>query len=242
MRLLMIQHVTCEGPGLLENELINQGWEFDIRCMDIPGTTLPEHLDEYQALIILGGPMGAYEEDRFPYLYQVQKLVREAAAGTIPCLGICLGGQIIARALGADVYKNPVKEIGWTPIHLLPAAEANLLFRDMPTGFSVFQWHADTFALPEGAVLLASSEACRNQAFVYANHVWALQFHLEVTPDMIASWSEIYQNELTAFGGPGGKERLLKNTRARWEAMHCNRKQFLSNISAILKGQDSDLK
>ncbi|CFX69893.1 Glutamine amidotransferase [Syntrophomonas zehnderi OL-4] len=235
MRILVIQHVACEGPGLLGDELIANGWELDIRCMDIPSTVLPDDLDEYQALIILGGPMGVYEEDRFPYFFKVQGLIRESVAGSIPCVGICLGGQLIARALGAAVYKNPVKEIGWTPIRLLPAGKSTPLFRLMPNGFSVFQWHTDTFALPEGAVLLASSEDCRNQAFVYGNHVWALQFHLEVTPEMIADWSEIYQNELIAFAGPGGKDRLLNNTRARWEAMRSGREQFLSNICAILR-------
>lgn len=234
MQLLIIQHVACEGPGLLAKKLIDNGWDLDIRCMDKPENFVPDHLDRYQAVIILGGPMGAYEEERFPYLLKVQDLVREAAERHIPCIGICLGGQIIARALGAKVLPNPVKEIGWSPVQVLDAGRTSLLFQDMPSGFSVFQWHADTFALPEGATLLASSKDCQNQAFVYADHIWALQFHMEVTPAMIASWSEIYENELTAFAGPGAKNRLIINTQARWEIMQAEREQFFTNLTAIL--------
>ena len=234
MRLLMIQHVACEGPGLLADVLSRQGWELDIRYMDKSGTALPDNLDDYQAFIILGGPMGAYEEGRYPYLFHIQKLVRVAAKCNIPTVGICLGGQLIARALGADVGPNPTKEIGWYPVRLLPEGKASPLFHDLPPAFSVFQWHGDTFALPDGAVLLASGEACHNQAFVYANHIWALQFHLEVTPSMIASWSEIYVNELVNYGGPGAAALLMLNTQVRWEAMRPWREQFLSNLTAIL--------
>jgi len=235
MRLLMIQHVACEGPGLLEKELIDRGWEMDIRCMDSPGVELPDNLDDYQAFIILGGPMGAYEEGRYSYLFKVQELVRDAVIKQIPTIGICLGGQLIARALGADVGPNPTKEIGWSPVRLLPEGKANPLFSDLPAILSVFQWHGDTFALPEGAVLLAAGEVCENQAFVYAGNIWALQFHLEVTPTMVETWSEIYHNELTHFGGPGAAARLARNTEARWEGMRPWREQFLKNLAAILQ-------
>ncbi|HNX29274.1 MAG TPA: type 1 glutamine amidotransferase [Syntrophomonadaceae bacterium] len=238
MRLLIIQHVTCEGLGLLESELISKGWGLDIRCMDLPGGALPDHLDKYRALIILGGPMGANEGEKYPYLFKVQELVREAAAKQIPCVGICLGAQLIARALGAKVMPNPVKEIGWLPVRLLPAGMNNRLFKDMPSGFSVFQWHSDTFVLPEGAKLLAEGGDCRNQAFVYGDHIWALQFHLEVTPAMIAVWSELYKDELADYGGPGVKERLIINTRARWEIMQSTREQFFSNLNMILENRN----
>jgi GMP synthase-like glutamine amidotransferase len=220
---------------LLKEQLINKGWELDIRCMDIPGTVLPNNLDDYHAFIILGGPMGAYEEGRYPYLLKVQALVREAASNHLPTVGICLGGQLIARALGADVGLNPIKEIGWAPVHVLPEGKANRLFSDLPSAFSVFQWHGDTFSLPEGAVLLASGEVCTNQAFVFGKNIWALQFHLEVTPTMVESWSEIYKDELIHFGGPGAADRLVRNTEARWEGMRIWREQFLNNLAAILQ-------
>lgn len=234
MRLLMVQHVVCEGPGLLEQELVNKDWELDLRCMDAPGAQLPENLSDYQAFIILGGPMGANEEDRYPYLYKVEELIREAASHKIPTIGICLGGQLIARALGAEVKPNPIKEIGWSLVHLLPAGEANPLFANLPAVFSVFQWHGDTFYLPEGAVLLATGEDCHNQAFIYGDKVWALQFHLEVTPDMVANWSEIYANELINYAGPGAPKLLVLNTQARWQAMQRWREQFLKNLTEVL--------
>ncbi len=239
MRLLIVQHVSGEGLGLLEDRLINNGWELDNRSMDIPGSSLPENLDGYHAFIILGGPMGAYEEDVYPYFYQVEKLVREAVAKDIPTVGICLGGQIIARALGADVGPNPKKEIGWSLINILDEGKSSSLFYGMPNILSVFQWHEDTFSLPKGAVLLASSEECRNQAFVYRKNIFALQFHLEVNPDMIKNWTELYRNELIGFGGPGAAARLQRNTQARWEYMHPWREQFLNNLAAILGGESS---
>lgn len=237
MKLLIIQHVSLEGPGLLEDKLINDGWETDIRCMDTPGTRLPENLNGYRALLILGGPMGAYEENVYPYLYQVEELIREAAAKDIPTAGICLGAQLIARALGAEVSPNPQKEIGWSVVNIREEGRGTRLFHDLPDTLPVFQWHGDTFSLPEGATLLASGGICRNQAFLYGENIWALQFHPEVTPDMIRLWSEAYQDELCDFAGPGDAARLQQNTLARWNSMRLWREQLLENISAVLKGE-----
>jgi GMP synthase (glutamine-hydrolysing) len=236
MKLLMIQHVSLEGPGLLQNRLEQDHWEIDNRCMDRPGAVLPSKLDGYQALVVLGGPMGAYEEDRYPYLYTVEELIREAAAKKIPAVGICLGGQLIARALGAEVKSNPTKEIGWAMIDITAAGRDNLLLRGLPDSLPVFQWHGDTFALPEGAQRLATNDICKNQAFVYSNHIWALQFHLEVTPAMIESWSEVYADELTEFAGPDASARLRQDSHALWEQTRRVREQFLNNLAAILQG------
>ena len=235
MRLLLIQHVACEGPGLLEDVLNGRGWELDSKCMDNPGMKLPANLQSYQALIILGGPMGAYEEARYPYLLQVQVLIREAALRGIPTLGICLGGQLIAQALGAKVASNAGKEIGWSHVRLTEAGLAHPLFAKLPPLLAVFQWHGDTFALPEGAVLLAAGDNCQNQAFVYQQNVFALQFHLEVTPMMIADWARYYGPELDLHGGPGAAASLVRNTEARWEGMREWREQFLLNLAEILQ-------
>ena len=236
MKILIIQHVSLEGPGLLQEILINDGWETDIRCMDVPGTRLPDHLDPYQALLILGGPMGAYEENIFPCLSQEQQLVREAAAKNIPVAGICLGAQIIARALGAEVFPHPQKEIGWSEINITEEGKSTRLFHNLPDTMPVFQWHGDTFSLPAGARLLASSEICRNQAFVYGNNIWALQFHPEITLEMIKFWSEAYEDELNEFDRPGAAARLQQNTRAQWDSMGLWREQLLKNLALVLKG------
>ncbi len=241
MRLLMIQHVACEGPGLLEEVLRYKGWELDIRCMDTLGVTLPEALYDYQALIILGGPMGANDEKTFPYLATVQGLIRIAAKEHKPTVGICLGAQLIAKALGADVRPNPVKEIGWCQLQVLAEGAINPMFKAMPNSFAVFQWHGDTFSLPAGAVLLAQADSCKNQAFVWEKHIWAMQFHLEVTTAMIAQWSEFYENELANFAGPGAAKILIRNTEARWKAMQTYREQFLNNIEALLRNNKVDI-
>lgn len=235
MRLLMIQHITCEGPGLLEPVLVGQGWELDIKCVDKTGVKLPGNLEGYQALIILGGPMGAYEEALYPHLIKVQELIREAVLQRIPTLGICLGGQLIAQALGAEVRPNPIKEIGWSHVRLTEEGRAHPLFADLPALLAVFQWHGDTFALPEGGILLAGSDICPNQAFVYQQNIFALQFHLEVTPNMIANWAQCYGMELELHGGPGAAASLVRNTEARWEGMREWREQFLHNLVEILR-------
>lgn len=242
MRALVVQHVACEGPGLLRDVLEQKGWRLDIRCMDQPGAALPESLGNYDAFVILGGPMGAYEEEIYPYLLQVQELIREAVSIRLPMLGICLGGQLIARALGARVGPNPVKEIGWYPVRLTPAGRLAPLFTGMPLEFSVFQWHGDTFALPDGAFLLAEGETCTNQAFVYGAHIgggyaWGLQFHLEVTPAMIEDWAKLYADELADFGGAGAAEALLENTQALWERIRPLQERFLENVETILRGK-----
>ncbi|MEW6770834.1 MAG: type 1 glutamine amidotransferase [Bacillota bacterium] len=236
MRVLIVQHVACEGPGLLADVLFQDGWELDLRCMDAPEAILPEKLEGYNALVILGGPMGAYEEENYPYLRRVQELIREAVAGRVPTVGICLGGQLIARAFGAEVKPNPVKEIGWYPVRLTAAGRQAALFAGLPPEFPVFQWHGDTFALPEGAVLLAAGETCANQAFVYGNCAWALQFHLEVTPEVIGRWAAVYTKELVSFGGPDVPRLLAEGTARRWNAERPQRDRFLSNLCGVLAG------
>ncbi len=241
MQALVVQHVACEGPGLLQETLEQRGWKLDIRCMDAPETVLPDGLDAYDAMVILGGPMGAYEEDVYPYLGQVQALIRQAVAGRLPALGICLGGQLIARALGAKVKHNPVKEIGWYEVSLTPAGRLVPLFAGLLPTFPVFQWHGDTFTLPKGSYLLAQGEGCVNQAFVYGastagGYAWGLQFHLEVTPEMIRQWVGSYADELAEFGGPGLAEATLNETLIIWERIRPQREQFLANVERVLRG------
>ncbi|MGD0153823.1 MAG: type 1 glutamine amidotransferase [Thermacetogeniaceae bacterium] len=241
MQVLVVQHVSCEGPGLLQEALEQKGWSLDVRCMDGPNAVLPDALGAYDAFVILGGPMGAYEEESYPYLRQVQTLIRQAVSARLPTLGICLGAQLIARALGAEVAANPVKEIGWYEVSLTPAGRLVPLFMGMPPSFPVYQWHGDTFALPKGSYQLARGEACANQAFVYGastsgGYAWGLQFHPEVTPEMVEQWASFYAGELAEFGGAGLAEAMLRETREIWERIRPWREQFLINIERVLRG------
>ncbi len=145
---------------------------------------LPE--EPAAGLIFLGGPMSA--NDDYGYLRQEIRLIERAVQAGTPVLGICLGAQLLARALGAPVYRNRVKEIGWFPVTWTPATRDDPLLAGLSGQDSVFHWHGETFDLPAGSAWLASSERCRNQGFRFGDNAWGLQFHLEVTPDMIDAW------------------------------------------------------
>ena len=147
---------------------------------------MPPDAADYHALVFLGGPMSV--NDPLPYLEWERRAILEAIEREQPVLGICLGAQLAASALGARVYANPQKEIGWYDVSLTEAGASDALFAGLPRTSSVFHWHGETFDLPEGATLLASSERCRHQAFRIGDWTYGVQFHPEVTPETIAAW------------------------------------------------------
>lgn len=234
MKALIIQHSRTEGPGLLGEILKEDAWELGICLMENPAARLPSSLKDFDALIILGGSMGAYEETRYPYLLHVQDIIRHALHLELPTLGICLGAQLIARALGARVAPNPVKEIGWYQIELTEQGTVSPLFKSLPQRLDVFQWHGDTFFQPDQARLLARGRTCINQAFSVNNCAWGLQFHPEVTPPIIAHWIKCWHDELTEFRGPTEARLLMARSRdMRTDAYH-NQQILLRNISHLL--------
>jgi len=157
------------------------------------GETLKEPLEEYSLLVVLGGYMGAYEENLYPFLSYEFRLMEQALKLNIPILGICLGAQMLAKVLGARVFKGDKgKEIGWMDVFKVGEHE---LFQEFPNVLKVFQWHGDTFELPKGAVRVYASEKYENQAFVYGKAV-GLQFHIEVDQNMVKEWAELYRDEL----------------------------------------------
>ncbi|MDN5870724.1 MAG: type 1 glutamine amidotransferase [Nitrococcus sp.] len=173
-------------------------------------TRLPD-LDDIDFLLILGGPMSANDEHEFPWLVQEKQFIRSAIETGKPALGVCLGAQLIASALGARVFPNHCKEIGWFPVHAVPIDDP-VYFR-FPALMEPFHWHGETFDLPAGAVRLAQSDACTNQAFQLGKHVIGLQFHLETTPQ-------------TA-------RKLVDNCRAE-----LSRAKYVQSETAILKAAD----
>jgi GMP synthase-like glutamine amidotransferase len=184
-RVFVFRHVPFEDLGLIRAPLEERGISIEYAGLYRPGAPLPD-ITQAAGLIFMGGPMSA--NDDLPYLRQELKLIAQAIERRQPVLGVCLGAQLIARALGAKVYRNPVKEIGWFEIHFTGAAARDPLFAGVGPSETVFHWHGETFDLPPGAERLAYSEACRNQAFRAAAGVYGLQFHLEVTPAMIEDW------------------------------------------------------
>lgn len=185
---LVLQHLVSDGPSHLATWLARQARPMDRRCTEA-GDAYPADLSGHAALAILGGAMSA--NDPLPSLRQAEALVREAAARGIPVIGHCLGGQLIARALGAPVFTSPRPEVGWHPVTWAPAAEAwfGPSVRE-PVPPLVFQWHFEAFGLPEGAVPLASGTACEHQAFAIGERLLAMQFHVELDAPKLEAWIE----------------------------------------------------
>jgi len=207
---LVLQHIDCEDLGTIEQAMIHRGISYRyVRLFD--GDPLPEDIKNYSGLIILGGPMNVYEEDVYPYLKGEDILIKEAIKRRIPVLGICLGGQLIAKATGAKVNKGTKKEIGWYDLLLTPGGKADKVFKNFPERLTVFQWHGDTFDIPSDATHLAGSVLFPNQAFRIGDNIYGLQFHLEVTQKMISRWINEYKDELSSLDYID-PEKIIKDT------------------------------
>jgi GMP synthase-like glutamine amidotransferase len=185
LRVVAFRHVPFEDIGLIRNVLDARAIDVEYADPYLDAARIPD-VAHANGLIFMGGPMSV--NDNLPYLHQEMRLIAKAVERRQPVLGICLGAQLIAGALGAKVYRNPQKEIGWFDIHLTADAADAAVFASMESTETVFHWHGETFDLPHGAVLLASSDRCRHQAFRVDDQVYGLQFHLEVTPEIISDW------------------------------------------------------
>ena len=197
MAVLIIKNIQTEGPGTIEEFLRKEDIPFHI--VELGSGQIPPPLESYNTLVMLGGPMGVYDMETYPHLMAGSRIIREAINRDLKVLGICLGSQMIAHCLGADVYPGPEKEIGWYHIEMTGDGLKDPLMRklaihpgvgDFWRKFMVFHWHSDTFKLPPGATLLASSARYKNQAFKFGNNIYGFQFHVEVTKDMIMHWFE----------------------------------------------------
>lgn len=191
MRVHWFQHVPFEGLGSIQPWLIQQGHSVHPHAL-FKNAALPD-LAEVDALIVMGGPMSVNDSAELLWLAAEKQFIGQMLAAGKPVLGICLGAQLIANALGAAVYANPEKEIGWWPLQ--NKAESAAVFQ-FPAHFDAFHWHGETFDLPPDANLLASSSACQNQAFQHGQNVIGLQFHLETTPDSAAALLENCADDL----------------------------------------------
>lgn len=192
---LVFQHDPSEELGLFGQVLQKQ--RADYRVVRLFHGELPaENWDQVKTLIVLGGPMPADDEANFPYLRWEKRIIRAAIDEAVPVLGIGLGAQLIAAALGAPVFHGAVKEIGWSPISMTQHGQVDSLLGYLPENATVFQWHGDGCELPSGATLLAFSQHFRTQAFRVGKTIYGLQFHLEVTPRMIERWLDERSKDL----------------------------------------------
>jgi GMP synthase (glutamine-hydrolysing) len=194
-RIIVLQHHRAEGIGVIGEALSTaaHAWQY-VKAFD--GQPVPKDLKGAGGLIVMGGPMGVYEQDRYPWLTDEIRLIESAIKDGKPVLGICLGSQLIAAALGAKVVKGTDPELGWYRVTLDANAAEDRIFSGMPREFTPCHWHGDIFDLPAGAVHLASSEKTPNQAFRYGDSTWAVLFHLEITPEIVAKWVESFNNQL----------------------------------------------
>lgn len=218
MRVHFFQHVPFEGLGSIGPWLeVHRAAVTTTRFFEDP--ILPE-VDGVDLLIVMGGPMSVNDEELHPWLITEKRFIAQAIRRGRAVLGVCLGAQLIAASLGARVYPNAVREIGWFPVYVLPApgmvpADARYSFR-FPEESLVFHWHGETFDLPTGAVHLARSRACPNQAFQYGRRVVGLQFHLEMTPQTVRELIANGRDELVPARCIQSADQILSAPAARY--------------------------
>src|SRR5665811_1440640 len=195
LRIHDFQHVAFESLGSIEEWISLSGHSLTSNRF-FESSKLPEIAD-IDWLIVMGGGMSVHDEEQFPWLADEKKFIRQAIGAGKIVTGICLGSQLVSEALGARVYQNKDKEIGWFDIELTPFAQSDSLFFDMGSRINVFHWHGETFDLPENAIHLAFSGGTRNQAYIYNGKVLAMQFHLETTLNSLRQMIENCRKELT---------------------------------------------
>ncbi|MGB5307240.1 MAG: type 1 glutamine amidotransferase [Gammaproteobacteria bacterium] len=190
--LYIFRHIGCEGPGYLAAVLDRQGIPYKTIAID-QEEALPDSIDGCSGLVFMGGPMSV--NDALPWIEQELTLIRAARDHGLPVLGHCLGGQLISKALGGSVTANPVREIGWHPVHKTVNPAAASWVDTMPDGAELFHWHGETFSIPKGAAVILENDYCPHQAFALDN-ILALQCHVEMTAPMVREWAELYKGEL----------------------------------------------
>jgi GMP synthase (glutamine-hydrolysing) len=207
----IIQHHPVEGLGIIADVLTRAAITPQyIRSFE--GQPVPCEIGDAAGLIVMGGPQSVYEDNEFPYLRQEMRLIEDALERSRPVLGVCLGSQLLAATLGANVYAGRQKEIGWHRITLTDFATKDILFSGEPSSLTAFHWHGDIFDLPRGATLLASSALTAHQAFRYGKNAYGLLFHLEVNLPQVLTMVETFAGELQSAGLNGSAIKLNAHT------------------------------
>jgi len=219
-RAIVLEHAVHEGPARVGSALRRAGFELDVRALHA-GTPVPATLDGADLLVVLGGSMGVSDagDPRYPFLARELDLLRAAVARDFPTLGICLGAQLLAAAAGARVYPNltgdpprPTREVGWGAVHFVRGASEEPALEGLDAAELVLHWHGDTFDLPPGATLLASTLSCPHQMFRLGRRQYGLQFHVELDGSDLEAWLAADADYVRGALGPGGVERIRRDT------------------------------
>ena len=241
MDVVVLQHIACEPPGVYEDVLVEQG--ATIRRIELDeGDDLPDWRDA-DAIVVMGGPMSVNDEATLPWLGTEKAWIAAAVRAGVPLFGACLGVQLLAVSLGAEVTSVPRPEVGILPVFLTDEAAHDPVFAELPRELLTLQWHGDTFTLPDGAVLLASSPAYPNQAFRWGEHAYGVQFHLEVSREMAEEWARVpaYADALAQVLGPGSADALVEQLAQHADAMRAHGRLLFSRWldHAVQAGQRS---
>lgn len=231
--LLILQHYWCETPGVFLH-VLKQREIATVTVCGANGDIYPADLSQYSGVIAMGGPMGVYEEEQYPWLRQEDALLKVAIQRDMPTLGVCLGSQLVAKAVGAEVKPGGRKEIGWYDITLSAEATRDPLWQSFSQTFEVFEWHGDIFSLPPGAVSLASSALYPHQAFRIGQRVYAVLFHLEVTAEMIQTWLQAFAAELATVQSYIDQAAIEENLTTRATRMNVLAREFIARFCQLL--------
>ena len=235
---LILQHTTEERGGLFEEVLLELGWGVEVLPL-FAGADLPASLNGFGLTLVMGGPMSANQEKDHPFLKKEIPFLRKALKMEEPVLGICLGAQLMAKALGARVYPGPHKEIGWYWLDQTPAARDDPLFSLLDPYFLVFQWHGETFDLPPGADCLAGNPAYPHQAFRWGQVAYGFQFHLEITQPMLETWLTSWGEEIEkARPQPNTAQDILRDAAIYLERLQSQARRVLLGYLRLLETKD----
>lgn len=221
---LILEHEESEGPGIFQSVLYERGRVFK-RIKLFTGESIPD-AKNIEGVLMMGGPMNVYEESAYPFLAEENHFLKYCLCNGIPVLGICLGAQLIAKAAGAKIKKAPEKELGWYEVRLTTAGLLDPLLGGCAKTFPIFQFHEDTFDIPLGAVHIIDAPVCPHQGFRIGNNVYAIQFHLEATREMIADWVAD-QGDI--------KAKILEDTEQNIASCHRYGKEFFAKFLSLCR-------
>ena len=235
MRLLVLQHITVEHPGIFRDFLKEDGVDWDAVKLD-EGEPIPS-LAGYDALWVMGGPMDVWEEERYPWLVEEKAVIREVVSERgMPFLGICLGHQLLADALGGTIASMISPEVGILDVELSPAGRSDPLLAGLPQGFKCLQWHdAEVVEPPPDATVLAGSSRCAVQALRVGENAYGLQYHVELTASTVSEWAQVsaYKQSLERVLGANALPRLDAEARLRMPAFNRDARRLYDNFMAL---------